>query len=35
MWLSHGRVAQIGTVKEVLQAYREMSPSLVGENSAV
>ena len=35
MWLSHGRVAQIGTVKEVLQAYREMSPSLVGESSAV
>src|ERR1017187_9638407 len=35
MWLSHGRVAQIGTVKEVLQAYREMSPSLVGANSAV
>jgi ABC-type polysaccharide/polyol phosphate transport system ATPase subunit len=35
LWLNHGRVAQAGTVKEVLQAYREMSPSLVGANSAV
>jgi ABC-type polysaccharide/polyol phosphate transport system ATPase subunit len=35
LWLNHGRVARTGTVKEVLQAYREMSPSLVGEISAV
>jgi len=32
VWLDHGRVAQIGPLKTVLDAYSQISPSLVGSN---
>jgi lipopolysaccharide transport system ATP-binding protein len=33
LWLDHGRVARTGPLKDVLQAYRDIAPSLVGSNS--
>jgi len=35
LWLNHGRVARTGTVKEVLQAYRDTSPSVLVADPAV
>ena len=35
LWLDHGQVVLTGSVKEVIQAYREMSPEMARANSVV
>jgi len=35
LWLDHGQVVLIGSVKDVIHAYREMSPTMIRANSAV
>lgn len=35
LWLDHGQVVLMGSVKDVIQAYREVSPAMARTNSAV